>query len=185
MEFQKTDFKDLVICKPNVFADDRGYFYESFKAREFETFTGFSPDFVQENQSRSQFGVLRGLHFQVGDHAQSKLVRVLEGEVLDVVVDLRKAEPTYGKHFSIQLTAANNMQLYIPRGMAHGFLTLSEHATFLYKCDHYYHPASERGIIYNDSQLKIDWQLEEKQLILSQKDTENDSFSTVSSQYYF
>jgi len=179
MEVQFTEFKDLIICNPNVFEDDRGYFYESFNLQKFSKATGVSPAFVQDNQSRSTFGVLRGLHFQVGDMAQSKLVRVLEGEVLDVVVDMRKEEPTFGKSFSIMLTAANRRQLYIPHGFAHGFLTLSSAATFFYKCDNYYDKASERGLAYNDPALDINWQLEEQDFILSEKDKENLNFEAL------
>jgi len=179
MEVKKTDFKDLLICNPTVFKDDRGYFYESFNLKKFSDATGLHPNFVQDNQSRSTFGVLRGLHFQVGDMAQSKLVRVLEGEVLDVVVDMRKEEPTFGKSFSIMLTAANRTQLFIPRGFAHGFLTLSPKATFFYKCDNYYDKESERGLLYNDPVLDINWQLEEQDFILSEKDKVNPNFETL------
>lgn len=179
MQVKQTDFKDLIICNPTVFKDDRGYFYESFNLKKFSDATGLLPNFVQDNQSRSTFGVLRGLHFQVGDMAQSKLVRVLEGEVLDVVVDMRKEEPTFGKSFSIILTAANRTQLFIPRGFAHGFLTLSSKATFFYKCDNYYDKNSERGLQYNDPALDINWQLEEQDFILSEKDQENLNFETL------
>ena len=173
MEFQKTAFKDLIICTPKVFEDDRGYFFESYNSEAFEKFAGFSPSFVQDNQSKSSFGVLRGLHFQIGKHAQSKLVRVIEGEVLDVVVDLRKEEPTYGKSFTIKLSGINKKQLFVPKGMAHGFITLSETATFAYKCDNYYHKASESGLLYNDPILDINWILDEKDFILSKKDVAN------------
>ena len=173
MKFQKTIFKDLIICTPDVFLDERGYFFESYNAKAFEEFTGFSPSFVQDNQSRSTRGVLRGLHFQTGIHAQSKLVRVLEGEVLDVVVDLRKEEPTYGQSFTITLSEENKNQLFVPKGMAHGFITLSETATFAYKCDNYYHRASESGLLYNDPILDIDWILDENDFILSEKDVVN------------
>lgn len=179
MEVQFTAFKDLIICNPTVFKDDRGYFYESFNLEKFSKATGVHPTFVQDNQSRSTFGVLRGLHFQVGDMAQSKLVRVIEGEVLDVVVDMRKEEPTFGKSFSIMLTGANRTQLYIPRGFAHGFLTLSTTATFCYKCDNYYDGASERGLLYNDPALDINWQLEEQDFILSKKDKESLGFEAL------
>jgi len=173
VEFQKTAFKDLIICTPKVFEDDRGYFFESYNSEAFEKFAGFSPSFVQDNQSKSSFGVLRGLHFQIGKHAQSKLVRVIEGEVLDVVVDLRKEEPTYGKSFTIKLSGINKKQLFVPKGMAHGFITLSETATFAYKCDNYYHKASESGLLYNDPILDINWILDEKDFILSKKDVAN------------
>lgn len=179
MEVKFTGFKDLIICNPTVFKDDRGYFYESFNLQRFSELTGLNPNFVQDNQSRSTFGVLRGLHFQIGNMAQSKLVRVLEGEVLDVVVDMRKEEPTFGQSFSIILTAANRSQLYIPRGFAHGFLTLSTTATFFYKCDNYYDKESERGLLYNDPSLDINWQLEEQDFILSEKDKANLNFEAL------
>lgn len=185
MEFEKTPFKNLIIGRPALFEDERGYFYESYKKNEFEAFAGFLPAFVQENQSRSQYGVLRGLHFQVGKHAQSKLVRVLEGSVLDVVVDLRRDEPTFGTYFSIELSATNKMQLYVPRGMAHGFITLTEHATFLYKCDAYYHAQSERGLQYNDPTLQIDWKLDPEHFILSEKDRKNPSFEDLPKESFF
>ena len=181
MEYQKTDFKDLIICRPKLFADTRGHFYESFHLKSFVQFAGFTPHFVQDNQSRSSFGVLRGLHFQNGENAQAKLVRVLEGEVLDVVVDLRKEEPTYGQSFSIQLTAQNRTQLFVPKGMAHGFITLSENATFAYKCDAYYHKESELGIAYNDPSLGIDWLLPEKHFLLSKKDKEHPTLEEIAS----
>lgn len=185
MEFEKTSFKDLIICTPKVFLDKRGYFYESFKANEFESFTGFDPKCVQENQSKSQKNVLRGLHFQIGTHAQSKLVRVLQGRVLDVVVDLRKDEPTFGKHFTIELSESNKKQLYVPRGMAHGFVTLSDNATFLYKCDNYYDANSERGLQYNDPELSIDWGIKEENAILSDKDLLNSSFKDLPQECLF
>jgi len=164
---------------PSIFKDERGYFYESFNKNLFKDKTGLSPDFVQDNQSQSTYGVLRGLHFQIGEMAQSKLVRVIEGKVLDVVVDLRKEEPTFGQSFSIELSADNKKQLYIPKGFAHGFLVLSEKATFFYKCDNYYHKESERGLKFNDPILNIDWQLDEKELILSEKDQHNLDFHTL------
>lgn len=170
MEIKKTSFKDLIICNPKIIKDDRGYFFESFNASNFKKATGLNPVFVQDNQSRSQFGVLRGLHFQTGDYAQAKLVRVIEGEVLDVVVDLRKDQPTFGQSFAIVLNAKNNTQLYIPRGFAHGFLTLSTHATFCYKCDNYYSKDHEAGLRFDDPALDINWQLEDQDFILSEKD---------------
>ena len=179
MEIQHTAFKDLIICKPEVYKDERGYFFESFNRNTFEKTTGLTPDFVQDNQSRSTFGVVRGLHFQTGVMAQAKLVRVLEGEVLDVVVDLRKDQPTFGQSFQIMLTAANRTQLFIPRGFAHGFLTLSETATFFYKCDNYYDNQSERGLYFNDPSLNINWPLEEEDFVLSEKDKQYPNFETL------
>ncbi len=179
MEVKTTSFKDLIICNPSVFKDERGYFYESYNKKIFEEKTGLSPQFVQDNQSQSSYGVLRGLHFQVGEMAQAKLVRVIEGEVLDVVVDLRKEEPTFGHSFSIVLSTENKKQLFIPRGFAHGFLVMSQTATFFYKCDNYYHKESERGLKFNDPQLGINWQLDPKELILSEKDQDHPDFETI------
>ena len=173
MEVKKTAFKDLLLCNPKVITDGRGYFCESYNASTFEKQTGLNPVFVQDNQSHSSFGVLRGLHFQIGEYAQSKLVRVIDGEILDVVVDLRKEEPTFGKSFSVILNAQNKTQLYIPRGFAHGFLTLSTRATFLYKCDNFYNKEFEHGLLYNDPDLNINWHLEPRDFILSEKDQEH------------
>lgn len=158
------------MIEPPVFGDDRGYFFESFNAEKFRNQTGLKTVFVQDNESMSTRGVLRGLHFQTGNYAQTKLVRVIKGEVQDVVVDLRKESPTYGQHFSIILNETNKHQLYVPKGFAHGFLTLSEKAVFAYKCDTYYNKESEGGIIYNDKTLGIDWELPEDQIALSPKD---------------
>ncbi len=179
MEITKTNFKDLLICNPKVYKDERGYFYESFNSKEFFNVTGLAPVFVQDNQSQSTFGVLRGLHFQKGTHAQAKLVRVLQGEVLDVVVDLRKDEPTYGASFSIILSSKNKTQLYIPRGFAHGFLVLSSEATFFYKCDNYYSKENELGLAYNDPVLDINWHLPEEDLVLSEKDKHALDFNSL------
>lgn len=185
MEITRTSFKDLVICKPSVFKDERGYFMESFNERTFQKKSGIDVLFVQDNQSQSDFGVLRGLHFQVGEMAQAKLVRVLHGEVLDVVVDLRRNEPTFGKSFSIVLSAQNNTQLYVPRGFAHGFLVLSSTATFFYKCDNYYDKSSERGLKYDDPSLDINWHLEEQDFILSEKDKLNPDLKTLLPELHF
>ncbi|MEP6683008.1 MAG: dTDP-4-dehydrorhamnose 3,5-epimerase, partial [Parafilimonas sp.] len=155
------------------FKDERGYFFESFNAKRFEDLTGAKIQFVQDNQSASTRGVLRGLHMQTGEYAQAKLVRVLEGSVLDVAVDCRKYSSTFGKSFSIELTAENHKQLYIPRGFAHGFVVLSPTAVFFYKCDNLYNKESELGIMYDDNDLKIDWQLPKDELILSEKDKKN------------
>ena len=173
MKIEETPLKDCFIINDTVFKDDRGYFFESFNAQKFEAATGINIPFVQDNQSASTHGVLRGLHMQTGEHAQSKLVRVLEGSVLDVAVDLRKHSSTFGKSFSIELTASNHKQLYIPRGFAHGFIVLSDKATFFYKCDNLYNKESELGIMYDDPDLKIDWQLPKNELVLSEKDKKN------------
>lgn len=155
---------------PTVFEDERGHFFESYNQEKFETETSARPIFVQDNQSLSAKGVLRGLHFQKGIHAQAKLVRVLNGEVLDVVVDIRPNSGTYGHIVRSVLSSENKKQLYIPRGCAHGFVTLSETATFSYKCDNFYNKASEGGVLYNDPSLDIDWILDEAELIISEKD---------------
>lgn len=170
MKFIESPIKDLWIIEPTVFEDARGYFFESFHAQKFKENTGLNVQFVQDNQSKSERGVLRGLHFQQGEWAQAKLVRVLEGEVQDLAVDLRKNSPTFGKHFSINLSAENNKQLFVPRGFAHGFLVLSPTAVFSYKCDNYYNKESEGGLLYNSPKLDINWEMEEEQLILSDKD---------------
>jgi dTDP-4-dehydrorhamnose 3,5-epimerase len=170
MKFTETELKDCYVIEPNVFEDDRGYFFESFSQRIFEDQTGLKVNFVQDNQSRSSYGVLRGLHFQKGEHAQAKLVRVLEGEVLDVAVDIRPESGTYLQHVAIKLSAENKRQLFVPRGFAHGMVVLSERVEFFYKCDNFYHKASEGGIIYNDPKLNIDWIVKEEELVLSDKD---------------
>ena len=169
---KETGIKDLWVIEPKLFEDDRGYFYEVFNRNTFEKQTGLAVDFVQDNESKSTKGVLRGLHYQKDEHAQAKLVRVIEGEVQDVAVDLREGSPTYGKHFSINLSAENKLQLFVPRGFAHGFLVLSETAVFAYKCDNYYNKASEGGCRYDCPTIGIDWQLEGDNLLLSEKDLE-------------
>ncbi|MCM8570495.1 dTDP-4-dehydrorhamnose 3,5-epimerase [Gramella jeungdoensis] len=179
MNLIKTEFKDLFICEPKVFGDERGYFYESFNDKVFKVKSGLEVNFVQDNQSFSTYGVLRGLHFQTGEYAQAKLVRVVKGKVLDVVVDLRKEEPTFGKHFSVELSAENNRQLFVPRGFAHGFVVLSEESEFLYKCDNYYEPSSESGIIFNDPDLNIDWKIPDKDVKISPKDSANKAFRHI------
>jgi len=170
MNFVATKLEGCYIVEPKVFTDDRGYFMESFNEQTFAKGIGQTVHFVQDNQSYSSKGVLRGLHYQTGNHAQAKLVRVLSGEVLDVAVDIRPESATYGQHVSIVLSAQNQKQLFVPRGFAHGFLVLSETATFFYKCDNFYNKESEGGIIYNDPALRIDWNFAEKDLIISEKD---------------
>lgn len=165
----ETALKGCFIIEPKVFEDERGYFFESFNHKAFCDAIGQEVTFVQDNQSFSKRGVLRGLHFQKGEHAQAKLVRVLQGSVLDVAVDLRKGSKTYGKYISVELTSDNKKQLFIPRGFAHGFVVLSETAHFFYKCDNYYKRDAEGGIRYNDS-INIDWILPEEELILSERD---------------
>ncbi|RZJ83251.1 MAG: dTDP-4-dehydrorhamnose 3,5-epimerase [Chryseobacterium sp.] len=170
MEIEQTGLKDCIIIKPRVFEDPRGYFFESFNKQTFEEKTGLSGDFVQDNQSYSSYGVIRGLHAQIGAFAQAKLVRVTKGEVLDVAVDVRPGSPTYGQHIAVRLSAENKLQLYIPRGFVHGFSVLSETAEFLYKCDNYFNKASETGVIYNDADLNIDWLIPADQASVSDKD---------------
>jgi dTDP-4-dehydrorhamnose 3,5-epimerase len=170
MQVEETELKDCFIIKDTLFKDPRGYFFESFNQVKFNELTGLNVHFVQDNQSKSAKGVLRGLHFQFGVHAQAKLVRILEGKVLDVAVDIRPNSKTFGEHVAVELTAENETQLFVPRGFAHGFVVLSDTATFFYKCDNYYHKLSEGGINYNDPQLAINWQLPSEELLLSDKD---------------
>lgn len=168
----------MLIIEPKVFSDSRGYFFESYNKRVLHE-AGINIDFVQDNQSRSQKGTLRGLHYQKPPHAQTKLVAVLEGAIQDVVVDLRKGQPTYGKHLSIDLTSENKTQLLVPKGFAHGFLVLSERADVLYKCDDYYYPETEGGISYNDPALGIEWKAKQTEIILSSKDQRNPSLANA------
>ncbi len=177
MPFRATPIQGLMIFEPRVFADDRGYFYESYNEKIFAE-AGIHDNFVQDNQSKSTYGVLRGLHYQTGEHVQSKLVRVLEGSVLDVAVDIRPDSPTYGQHYTIELSAENHLQFYVPRGFAHGFLVLSDTAIFSYKCDNFYNKASEGGIAYDDPTLNIDWKIPTEDMILSDKDKVNPTFGT-------
>ena len=170
MEIIKTSIEGVFIIEPKVFGDTRGYFFESFNAKEFAEKTGLTITFVQDNESKSRYGVLRGLHFQLPPYTQSKLVRVVKGKVLDVVVDIRKGSPTYGKYEMCELTEDNHRQFFVPKGMAHGFAVLSEEAIFQYKCDDFYHPESEGAIIWNDPALGIDWRIPEKDVMLSAKD---------------
>lgn len=173
MQIITTGIDGLFIIKPKVFGDDRGYFFESFSKRDFEAAVGVSVDFVQDNQAMSRYGVVRGLHFQRGRHAQAKLVRVSQGRVLDVAVDLRAGSPTFGQHFAVELSDENFMQFFIPRGFAHGYAVLSDTAIFQYKTDNYYCPESEGAILWCDPQLAIDWQLPADDIILSEKDKRN------------
>nr|WP_276904472.1 dTDP-4-dehydrorhamnose 3,5-epimerase [Pedobacter kyonggii] len=179
MEIEQTGLKDCLIIKPRVFEDPRGYFFESFNQNTFEEKTGLSGRFVQDNQSYSSYGVIRGLHAQTGEFAQAKLVRVTKGEVLDVAVDVRPSSPTYGKHIAVRLSAENKLQLYIPRGFVHGFSVLSETAEFLYKCDNFFNKASETGVIYNDTDLNIDWLIPEEDRAISDKDLLLKPFSVL------
>lgn len=175
MKIKETHIPGLLVVEPQVFGDSRGYFFESFNAAKFAEQTGIDTQFVQDNESRSSYGVVRGLHMQLPPHAQAKFVRVVEGRVLDVAVDLRKDSPTFGKHFAIELTGENHLQVYIPKGFAHGFSVLSETAVFQYKCDGYYAPASEAAIAWNDPDLGIDWKLPSEDAVLSEKDRNHPS----------
>lgn len=171
MKVLETKLKDCYIIEPRVFEDKRGYFFESFNTKQFQELTHFKNTFIQDNESFSTKGVLRGLHYQTGEHAQSKLVRVIKGKVLDVAVDLRKNSKTFGEYVSVELSEDNKKQLLVPRGFAHGFVVLSDTAIFSYKCDNYYNKASEAGIIFNDKDLNIDWQLPQEELLVSDKDS--------------
>ncbi len=175
MTVKTTPLEGLLIVEPRVFKDKRGYFFESYNKKLYEQ-NGINDDFVQDNQSFSTYGVIRGLHYQLNPFAQSKLVRVLQGRIFDVAVDLRKDSPTFGKWFGVELSSDNFLQLYIPRGFAHGFSVLSETAVVFYKCDNYYAPDYEEGIIYNDPALAIDWKLPADKIIVSEKDMRNKPF---------
>ena len=177
MTIEETPLKDCFIIHDKVHGDARGYFIETYNSRDFKAASGLDIEFLQDNQSRSSKGVLRGLHMQKGASAQAKLVRVLEGAVLDVAVDLRKGSPSFGQHVAIELTADNHKQFFVPAGFAHGFVVLSEFATFFYKVDKLYEPGNEVGIMYNDKDLNIDWQLPLSELIFSEKDKTLGSFA--------
>lgn len=176
MEYRKTEIEGVYIIEPRVFGDERGYFFEAWKRQEFEENIG-KVNFIQDNESKSVFGVLRGLHYQKGELSQAKLVRVISGRVLDVAVDLRKGSPTFGKHVAVELSGDNKRQFFIPRGFAHGFLVLSDEAVFTYKVDNPYAPQAEASILWNDADLAIDWPLSDEKLILSQKDREAQPFA--------
>ena len=176
MKLTETYIPGLLVIEPDVFRDGRGCFFESFSERKFEELTGLNVDFVQDNESHSMYGTVRGLHFQTGGHAQAKLVRVVSGCVLDVAVDLREGSPTFGRHFSIELSGENHLQMFIPKGFAHGFSVLSETAVFQYKCDAYYAPQSEDALMWNDPDLAIDWKIPAVEAIVSDKDKRNKSF---------
>ena len=170
MNFIRTNIPDVIIIEPTVHGDDRGYFVETFRADKLEAFLGFKLNFGQDNESKSSRGVLRGLHYQLPPHAQSKLVRVIQGRVLDVAVDIRKNSPTFGQHVAVELSADNKKQLLVPRGFAHGFVVLEDDTIFAYKVDNYYSPQCDRGIAFDDAALNIDWILKKEELNLSAKD---------------
>lgn len=178
MEIIKTPIKDLVVIKPRVFSDARGFFFETYNEERYRE-AGITQQFVQDNISKSSYGVVRGLHFQKPPYSQAKLVQVIEGAVLDVAVDLRSDSVTYGQWHAVELTAENHLQFLIPRGFAHGFAVLSETAIFTYKCDNLYHPESEGGIIYNDLTLNIDWGIPADKALISEKDTKHPLFNDL------
>ena len=184
MEVLTTDIEGVYIIKPRVFGDARGYFFESYSKREFEEKVG-KVDFVQDNESMSKKGVMRGLHFQRPPYAQSKLVRCVKGSVLDVAVDIRKGSPTYGKHVAVELTEDNHLQFFIPKGFAHGFVVLSDVAVFQYKCDNFYHPETDGGISILDDSLGIDWEISTQNAILSEKDTKHPLLKDFDSPFDF
>jgi dTDP-4-dehydrorhamnose 3,5-epimerase len=171
MQFIRTEIEDVIIVEPQVHGDDRGYFVETFRADKLEEFLGYKLNFGQDNESKSIKGVLRGLHYQLPPHAQTKLVRVIQGRVLDIAVDIRKNSPTFGQHVSVELSADNKKQLLVPRGFAHGFVVLEDDTIFVYKVDNYYSPECDRGIAFDDENLNINWILEKEELKLSPKDT--------------
>lgn len=184
MEIEKTDLPGVLIVHPIIFRDERGYFYESYNEQKYKE-AGIDTVFVQDNESRSVRGVVRGLHYQLMPHAQAKLVRVLEGTVFDVAVDIRKGSPTFGKWFGVELSAENKKQLYIPEGFAHGFSVLSETAVLAYKCNELYHPESERGIALDDPELQIDWKIPPEEFIVSDKDKKSPRFHDAEMNFIF
>lgn len=175
MNFIKTEIPDVFIIEPNVFGDDRGYFVETFRQDKLNEYLGFSVNFIQDNESKSSCGVLRGLHYQLAPAAQTKLVRVIKGKVLDVAVDIRVGSPTFGQHVAVELSGQNKRQLFVPRGFAHGFVVLEDDSIFAYKVDNYYSPENDRGLAFDDPTLAIDWQLAKENLQLSGKDTRQPS----------
>lgn len=179
MKFSKTNIPDVILCEPTVFNDERGYFFEAFNQEAFEKHLGKPIHFCQDNEAKSTKGVLRGLHYQLPPFAQSKLVRVISGKVLDIAVDIRRNSVTFGQYVAVELSGENKHQLFIPAGFAHGYVVLSEEAIFSYKVDNYYDKSSERGIIFNDPALKIDWKLPLSALIISEKDEVQPAFNKV------
>ncbi|MDZ4146989.1 MAG: dTDP-4-dehydrorhamnose 3,5-epimerase [Flavobacteriaceae bacterium] len=179
MKIQQTTLEGCLILEPKVFRDHRGYFFESFNQADFQKITGLDTHFIQDNQSFSNYGTVRGLHYQTGVWAQSKLIRVLSGEILDVALDICPGSKTFGQHFSLVLSAENFLQFYIPKGFAHGFSVLSASATIAYKCDQFYHQASEKGIRYNDRSLEIDWKIPAGKMIVSDKDLSLPGFENI------
>ena len=171
MQFTRLKIPDVILCDPTLFGDERGYFAETFRQDKLDAFLGYPINFCQDNESKSTFGVLRGLHYQLVPHAQTKLVRVIQGSVLDVAVDIRIGSPTFGQHVAVELSAENKKQLLVPRGFAHGFVVLSSEAVFAYKVDNYYSAESDRGIAFDDPAIGVEWKLDSNQIQLSTKDT--------------
>lgn len=171
MNFIRTEISDVVIIEPKVHGDERGYFVETFRQDQLEAFLGFKVNFCQDNESKSGKGVLRGLHYQLGSAAQTKLVRVVKGSVLDVAVDIRQGSPTFGKHVAVEINEKNKRQIFVPRGFAHGFVVLEDDTIFSYKVDNYYSPENDRGIAFDDPDIGIDWKILKEELLLSHKDT--------------
>jgi len=184
MTFIKTEFPSIIVVEPTVYKDSRGYFFESYSENNFKA-EGIDIKFVQDNQSKSGYGVIRGLHYQLGPYAQTKLIRVLSGKILDIAVDIRKGSSSFGKVFSIELSAENNKQLFIPKGFAHGFSVLSETAEVIYKCDAFYHEEAEAGISYNDATLQIDWKIPKEKALISDKDLQHPSFLNCLNNFVF
>ena len=185
MEFIRTTIPDVVICQPKIFGDHRGYFSETFRKDALEDFLGYEVNFCQDNESRSSYGVLRGMHYQLPPFTQTKLVRVLEGTVLDIAVDIRKGSPYFGRSVAVELSAENKKQLFVPRGFAHGFVVLSEKATFVYKCDNFYAPEYDRGFLFKDTEVDIDWKLSVEDLVLSEKDLNQPLFEDAETFDFF
>ena len=185
MQFTRTNISDVIIIEPKVHGDDRGYFVETFRADKLEEFLGFKLNFGQDNESKSSKGVLRGLHYQLPPHAQTKLVRVIQGRVLDVAVDIRRNSPTFGQHVAVELSAENKKQLLVPRGFAHGFVVLEDDTIFAYKVDNYYSPECDRGIAFDDESLNIDWILKKEELKLSEKDTKQPKLNETNDLFEF
>ena len=185
MIFTPQSIPDVILFEPKVHGDERGYFAETFRQDVFDQATSFKVNFIQDNESSSSRGVLRGLHFQLPPHAQSKLVRVIKGAVLDVAVDIRQGSPTFGQHVAVELTEENKHQLFVPRGFAHGFVVLSEQAIFAYKVDNYYSPECDRGLAWNDPDINIDWRIAEQDIKLSDKDTRQPTLSNLRDRFQY
>ena len=185
MQFTRTKIEDVIIIEPKVHGDHRGYFVETFRADKLEEFLGYKLNFGQDNESKSSKGVLRGLHYQLPPHAQTKLVRVIQGRVLDVAVDIRKNSPTFGQYVAVELNADNKKQLLVPRGFAHGFVVLEDDTVFAYKVDNYYSPECDRGIAFDDESLNIDWILKKEELKLSDKDTKQPKLNETKDLFEF